>query len=241
MALYSDQGIVLRTMRYGEADRIITLLTQSHGKMRAIIKGVRKTKSRFGASVEPFSHVDVVIYEGRSELRIISQADLLSPFDRIRSDFDAYTCAQVMCESTDRVAPDGEPNVRLVLLLLSGLRCLDDLVRSKRLVPHVLRSAYLLKLLGITGFGPSLKTCVHCGGDDGLVAFSIGDGGVLCGACREPSDVSIGADGVKVLRVLWTTVFADIGDIHSAEVDGLVRRLVEYHLERRLRSLELAP
>lgn len=267
MAIYRDQGVVLRTMRYREADRIVTLLTRAHGKFRAIIKGTRKTKSRFGARVEPFSHVDVMIYHGRSDLRVVSQADLVDAFAHIRTDYDAYMCAQVMCEAIDKVAPDEEENVRLMMLLLAGLRAVDDCVRLNASVPHIMQSAFLLKMLGVAGFGPSLRVCVHCGGVDGLTAFSLAEGGVICSACAGSQDVVVDPATVAVLRMLWSTPMADIAGVtrvaaESAddpglasppgvsetslanapgEVDGLMRRVVEYHLERRLRSLELRP
>lgn len=250
MAIFRDRGVVLRTMRYGEADRIVTLFAEAQGKQRAIIKGVRKTKSRFGARVEVFSHVDVLLYEGRSDLRIISQAELLDPFARIRDDYDAYTCAQIMCESVDKVAPDGERNVRLMTLLLAGLRSLDDLVDAGNAVPDIMGPAFLLKLLGVTGFGPGLRSCVHCGGTEGLSAFSFAEGGVLCRSCRAGGDVVIAPGTVELLRVMWSTRFGDLAGRgeHTCtatagaadamgEAAGLVRRLAEYQLERPLRSL----
>ncbi len=237
MALYRDQGIVLRTMRLGESDRIVALLTQAHGKVRAVAKGVRKTKSRFGGRLEPFGHVDLLIYAGRGDLDIVSQAELITPFAELRGDYDAFGCAQTMCEGVDQVAPEREPNVRLVLLLLAGLRGAAGCVAEGRPVPQTMRAAFLLKLLGVSGFAPALRRCVHCGGGEGLEAFSIDGGGVVCCACRRPGDVRLAVESVALLQTLWTTPLADLPDAHTGEVDGLVRRTVEYHLERRLRSL----
>lgn len=241
MALYRDQGVVLRSMRLGEADRIVTLLTIGHGKVRAVAKGVRKTKSRFGARLDPFGHVDLLVYEGRGELHTVSQAELLASFAHIRADFDAYALGQVMCEAADKVAPDHEPNQRLVQLVLAGLRAVDTHAATGRGLPHAVRPAYLLKLLGISGFAPSLRHCAHCGGADGLSGFSLAEGGVVCSTCRQGSDVMLHPESVAFLQYLWATPLAEIGEAHPGEVDGLVQRAVEYHLERRLRSLELRP
>jgi DNA repair protein RecO (recombination protein O) len=241
--LYSDQGIVLRSTRLGESDRIVTLLTQSHGKVRAVVKGVRKTTSRFGGRLEPFSHVDLLMYEGRGELHIVSQAELIDAFAGLRHDFDAYAVAQVICEGADRTATEGEPNVRLVLLVLAGLRALAAHVEHGRPVPRTLRAAYLLKLLGVSGFGPTLNMCVACGGDSGLTGFSITDGGVVCGSCRRPPDPLVQPGTIELFRYMWCTPLADIVEpaSWSGEADVLVNRTVEYHLDRHFRSLELCP
>lgn len=237
MGLYKDHGAVMRTMRLGEADRIVTILTHDHGKIRAVVKGVRKTKSRFGARLDPFGHVDLMLWEGRGELHTVSQAEILASYADLRDDYDAYATAQLMCEATDVVAPDSESNPRLLKLLLAGWRSVAGHVRSGTAVPHVLRSAFLLKLLGVTGFAPGLRNCMACGGEDGLSAFGIEAGGVLCSGCRSPADVSLAPVSVRLLQDLWRTPLDAIKDVHAGEVDGIVARAAEYHLDRRLRSL----
>lgn len=237
MGLYKDHGAVLRTMRLGEADRIVTILTHDHGKVRAVVKGVRKTKSRFGARLDPFGHVDLMLWEGRGELHTVSQAELVASYADLRGDYEAYATAQLMCEATDAVAPDAESNPRLLRLVLAGWRAVAGHVRSGAEVPHVLRSAYLLKLLGVTGFAPGLRNCVACGGEDGLSAFGIDAGGVLCSSCRGPADVTLHPESVRLLQHLWRTPLDELADVHAGEVDGVVARTAEYHLDRRLRSL----
>lgn len=237
MGLYKDHGAVMRTMRLGEADRIVTILTHDHGKVRAVVKGVRKTKSRFGARLDPFGHVDLMLWEGRGELQTVSQAEIVASYADLRHDYDAYAAAQLMCEATDVVAPDSESNPRLLRLLLAGWRALAGHVRAGTEVPHVLRSAFLLKLLGVSGFAPGLRNCMACGGEDGLSAFGIEAGGVLCSSCRSPSDVGLAPESVRLLQDLWRTPLDAIVDVHAGEVDGIVARAAEYHLDRRLRSL----
>jgi DNA repair protein RecO (recombination protein O) len=121
MGLYRDEGIVLRTHKLGEADRIISVLTPRHGKVRAVAKGVRKTKSRFGARLEPPTHLQLQLYEGRSELHIIDQAETVDHFRAIREDLDRLTHAVAMLEAADQLGLDGEPNPGLYQMLLGAL------------------------------------------------------------------------------------------------------------------------
>jgi len=123
MALYRDQGVVLRTIRLGEADRIVTFVTEGHGKVRAVAKGVRKTKSRFGGRLEPTSHVSLLMYEGR-ELDIVTQAEALDHFRVIREDLDRLARATTMLEAVDQVAQERQPGSRLYQMLVGGLRAL---------------------------------------------------------------------------------------------------------------------
>lgn len=232
-----DTAVVLRTMRFREADRIVALLTHEGGKVRAVVKGVRRTKSRFATKLDPFEHVAVQLWEGRGELQTVTQAESVESFAGIARDYDAYVCAQTMCETIDATTPDHEPNERMLALLLAGLRSLSARVTDGRGAPHVLRPAFLLKVLGVSGFGPGLRYCVHCGGAEGLQAFSLAAGGVVCGACRAPGDVSVDAHGIALLQHLWRTPLDALEPTGTGDIDGLVQKVVEYHLERRLRTL----
>ena len=126
MPLYQDEGVVLRTVKLGEADRIVTLLTRDHGKIRAVAKGVRRTKSRFGGRLEPFMRVSLLIAEGRS-LDVISQAESVSAYARgICTDFQAYTAANVICETADKlVVTEHERSVAQYRLVLGALNALS--------------------------------------------------------------------------------------------------------------------
>src|SRR5947209_2803974 len=123
MPLYPEQGIILRTMRLGEADRIVTIFTQGSGKVRAVAKGVRKTKSRFGGRLEPFSHVDLLLYRGR-DLDIVTQCETITSFRAVREDYERFAAGEAILEATDRVAEERERNVRQFMLLLGALRAL---------------------------------------------------------------------------------------------------------------------
>lgn len=232
MGLYRDQGVVLRTIRLGEADRIITLVTRGHGKVRAVAKGVRKTKSRFGARLEPLSHVSLLLYEGR-ELDIVTQAESLDHFRAIRDDLDRVGRASSMLEAVDQVAQEREPSPQLYQLLVGGLRAL-----AAADTPLVL-AAFFWKLLSLEGAHPVLHRCATCSGTDDLVAFEMGEGGVLCRGCRR--GIPISPDALELLRLVLGGGLAEaLNQPHGAagvELEHLANRSMEYHLERRLRSL----
>ena len=151
MALYRDAAIVLRAQKLGEADRIVTLLTRQHGKVRAVAKGVRRTRSRFGARLEPFMIVDVMLYEGRS-LDTVTQAETLAPYgDPIARDYVSYTAACAMLETAERLTEEREPAVQQFLLLAGGLSALAGSEHEAGLV----LDSYLLRSLAVAGWAPS--------------------------------------------------------------------------------------
>src|SRR5205814_7665179 len=125
MPPYKDQGVVLRSVKLGEADKIVSILTQGSGKVRGVAKGIRKTTSRFGGRLEPFTHVNLMLYRGRGALDTITQAEIIAPHRNIRDDLSLFAAGETMLEAVDKVSEEHERNVRLALLLLSGLRALD--------------------------------------------------------------------------------------------------------------------
>ncbi|MBI2708708.1 MAG: DNA repair protein RecO [Actinobacteria bacterium] len=235
MALYRDSGIVLRTHKLGEADRIVTFLTEHHGKVRAVAKGARKTKSRFGARLEAPSHAALQLYGGRSDLDIVTQAETIDHFRPVRTDLDRFARAATMLEAVDQITPEREPNRRLYAMLLGALHSL-----SEHDSPVVV-AAFFWKLLSAEGVEPVVDACVTCGEEADLVAFDPIEGGVLCRAHRR--GVPIGADALALLRdVLGGRLRAALAVPASpatAELDHLAVHTMEQHLERRLRSVGL--
>lgn len=234
MGLRRDQGIVLRSFPFGEADRVVVLLSPNHGKVRAVAKGIRKTKSRFGGRLEPFTQVDLVLYEGRN-LDTITQVSVIEAFPRLRADLDRVLAAGAMVEAVDAVVQEGEASVRPFLLLQRGLRALEQGPRH----PDVVTS-FLLKVADAVGVGPALVHCAGCGAGAGLTRFAFGAGGALCERCRVP--------GAVALREGLTAYLADLAQADltrlpdsvsglSGDALGLTRRFLEYHLERRLTTL----
>ena len=160
MLPYRDDGIVLRTQKLGEADRIITILGRTTGRVRAVAKGVRRTKSRFGARLEPFTHVDLMLHPGRS-LDVITQAEVIRPYgEPLATDYPRYTAGVAMLETAERFTPvEKEPALRQLLLLVGGLRSLGEAEHDSRLV----LDAFLLRSLAVAGYAPALEECARCG------------------------------------------------------------------------------
>ena len=234
MALRNDQGIVLRGYPFGEADRVVVVLSPNHGKVRTVAKGVRKTKSRFGGRLEPFNHVDLVLYEGRN-LDTITQVEVIESFPRLRSDLGAVTAASTMVEAADAVAQQGESSHRLFLLLQRGLRALEAGGGGPDLV-----TSFLLKLADVVGVAPALVACASCGGREHLARFSFAGGGVVCDRCSVEGAVRLRPGITERLADLAGADLADLpgdGDALAVEAMGVARRFVEHHLERHLVSL----
>ena len=234
MALRHDQGIVLRSYPFGEADRVVVLLSPNYGKLRTVAKGVRKTKSRFGGRLEPFCHVDLVLYEGRN-LDTITQVAIIEPFHRLREDLDRVVAAGTMVEVVDAVALEGESAIRLFLLLRGGLRALDGRDTHPDLV-----TAFLLKAAEVVGVAPALAACAGCGRTDQLTRFSFAAGGAQCERCRAPSAFALKDGLTEYLAHLASADLAELPPavpVMSGQAMGVTRRFVEYHLERRLESL----
>jgi DNA repair protein RecO (recombination protein O) len=234
MGLRNDQGIVLRSYPFGEADRVVVLISPNHGKIRTVAKGVRKTKSRFGGRLEPFTHVDLILYEGRS-LDTITQVSVIEPFPRLRSDLDAVVAAGTMVEAADAVAQEDESSMRLFLLLHRGLKTLEAGERGADVI-----TSYLLKLADVVGIAPSLLECASCGRADDLHRFSFAGGGAICDRCRTEGAVRL-REGVT--GYLAALAGADFGSLPATDVVlageamGIARRFVEYHLDRKLASM----
>jgi DNA repair protein RecO (recombination protein O) len=237
--LYREQGVVLRTYKLGEADRIVVLLTQGEGKVRAVAKGVRKTKSRFGGRLEPFSHVDLSLYRGR-ELDIITQAELVNPFRFLRQDYDRVTAGAAMLEAVDQIAQEREPAVRVFLLLVRALRALDGDPGD----PSAVLDAFLLKLMALEGYRPMLTECAGCGRHAELRAFSANRGGALCASCRNGGESLLDPGTVPLLSHLLgedmeRAAATKPRPVARREAANVVKNYVEYHLDRRLRSYPL--
>lgn len=231
--LYRDHAVVLRTYKLGEADRIVVLLTEQHGEVRAVAKGARRTKSRFGARLEPPSHVAVQLYRGRGELDTVTQVDTVDHFRALREDLGGLGRAMTMLEAAQQVALEREPNPAQYRLLLGALRTL-----AATPSPLVV-AGYLWKLLALEGVAPVLDRCVVCQAPDHLVAFDHAEGGVVCRDDRRGQPLSPPALGL-LRDVLGGRLRAALDAPETpatAEVDRLAIRAAEHHLERRLRSV----
>ena len=238
MSLVRDQGVVLRTYRLGEADRIIVLLTQGHGKVRGVAKGVRRTGSKFGARLEPLSHVALQLWQGRSELDVVDQAEVIDVFRPVREDLGRMAKGLSILEVADHLAQERHPDRPLYEMVVGALRTLADPGRD----PELLAPAFFLKALVLEGAGPILDGCASCGEPEGsvdLVAFDLLEGGALCRRCRRGRPMS--ADALHLMRRI---LGGSLGAVLSgppppggAELAELATGAIEAHLDRRLRTV----
>jgi DNA repair protein RecO (recombination protein O) len=236
MSLYRDQGVVLRTIKLGETDRIVSILAQGHGKVRAVAKGVRKPGSRFGARLEPTTHVAFQCYRGR-ELDVVTQVETIDANRGLREHYGCLTHAVSMLEATDQVAQEREPNPALYRMLVGALRTL-----AATPTPLV-SAAFFWKLLSLEGFHPLLDECVRCGADGPFVALDVDEGGVLCETCGRLGGRRVSPDALALIgRILGGELrgaLAERPGAASTEVERLAIASVEHHIERRLRSAAL--
>lgn len=239
MATYRDQGIVLRTWKLGETDRILNLLTVGRGKVRAVAKGVRRPGSRFGGRLEPFGLVDLQLYEGRN-LDVVSQAELIDAHAAIRDDFELTACAGLMAELVDHVAQEGERDNRLFLLFRSGLQALAARPRY----PAIFADAFMLRLAGSVGFHVFTDACASCRRPGPHAFLNVARGGAQCVDCAPPGSKALDEQTVALVRLLasddWTSLPSAADAVGARRTAAaFARAFVEHHLDRRLRSYEL--
>jgi DNA repair protein RecO (recombination protein O) len=229
-------AVVLRSMRYGEADRILHLYTPDRGRVSAIAKGVRRAKSRFGGRLEPYFRLRLVLYQGRSELLTVTSAETLDGHPRLREHGAALDCASRACDAVGRLFGDGEPHCGVYNLLANQLALLDaDPARATR--ANAL--AFRLKLLLAAGFAPQLAACAGCGESEHLVGFSGAAGGVVCPAC-EASAFALGQEAHDFLVGALGLPLADAPDAPPralVQAERAILETLEHHAHVRLRPV----
>ena len=235
--LYRDVGVVLRTYKLGESDRIVVLMTEGNGKVRAVAKGVRKTKSKFGARLEPMSHVRVQLYRGR-ELDIVTQAESVESLSPMLASLDRASQGIAAIEAVDQLGLEREPNPRLYRMIVGVLRTIATSPAPLN-VP-----AFYWKLLAAEGLEPQLDLCVRCGETEPgvqFVAFDLNEGGVLCRQCRSGSSISPAALAIMrdILGGRLNEALAMEESPATHEVGTLATRALEHHIERRLKAISL--
>lgn len=232
--LYRDTAVVLRTYKLGEADRIVVLLTEHHGKVRAVAKGVRKTLSRFGARLEPMSHVRLLLAQGR-ELDIVSQTESVESLAPLVSDLDHLTAGIAVLEAADQMSLDREPNPNLYRMVVGALRTIGE-QGATLVVP-----AFFWKLLALEGVRPQLDLCVRCGENNMLVAFDMHQGGALCRNCRSGAPMS--EEALELMRMILggrlKDALAQPSSSATHEVSTHATKALEHHIERRLRTVAM--
>ncbi|YAL82155.1 DNA repair protein RecO [Dermacoccaceae bacterium W4C1] len=236
MATYRDAAIVLRTHKLGEADRIVTLLCRSQGKVRAVAKGIRRTRSKFGSRLEPGMVVDLQCHRGRS-LDTITQAGMLAPYgEQCAADYDSWTAAAAMLETADRITTEREPAGRQFVLLAGGLAALAGRERD----PVLILDSYLLRAMATAGWAPTFDACASCGAPGPHRGFNLAAGGAVCSDCRPPGSSAPRPQTFELMTALlagdWDAVATPDPRVR-AEAGGLVTAYLHWHLERGVRAL----
>ena len=239
MSVYRDQAIVLRTQKLGEADRIITLFTREHGRIKAVAKGVRRTKSRWGARLEPASHVDLQLYSGRS-LDTVTQAVSIENFGDVLSlDYQRWTVASAILEAAERfTSQEHEPELQQYLLVVGSLKALAHETYDASLI----LDAYLLRSLAVAGYAPSLMNCSRCDAPGPHKYFSLVGGGSVCNTCKPSAAPTPHPETLELMQQLLSGDWASAMDSDTRfrrEASGLIAAYLQWHLERGLRSLPL--
>jgi DNA repair protein RecO (recombination protein O) len=247
--LYRDEAVVLRVHKLGEADRIVTMLTRRHGRVRAVGKGARRTTSRFGSRLEPGSHIDVQFHsrltegqsapQGRRGLDLVTQVESIAPYGaRLASDYGAWTAASAMYETTERLTEEGEPALRLYLLLVGALKALTERAHDSSLV----LDAFLIRAMATAGWEPALRECAKCSAPGPHSAFNVAAGGVVCAICRPAGSAR---PAPATIDLMWALLAGEwpVADASEPaprrEASGLVAAHLQWHLERGLRALPL--
>jgi DNA repair protein RecO (recombination protein O) len=237
---YREQGIVLRTHKLGETDRIVTLLSQGRGKVRAVAKGVRRPGSRIGGRLEPYAHVELELHEGRT-LDIVRQVETVETHAVVRADDRLSAAASVMVELVDLVSSEGQRDIALFLQLRAGLGALAAAPDE----PGVFVDAFLLRAASIAGFPVFLGACARCRAPGPHLHLSVVGGGTLCPNCAGEGTRQVDHQVLEALRTLcdvasWQALPALARDAPLARstAASYARAFVEHHLDRRLRSYD---
>jgi DNA repair protein RecO (recombination protein O) len=231
------EAIVLRKLRYGEADSIVQLYTREFGRVGAIAKGVRRANSRFGGRLEPFFRLEAMLHEGRSDLMTITSVETIEAHARLRTHARSLETASKLADFVLRLLDEREQNVAAYNLLANALALLDA-DGSKATAQTAL--AFCAKLLPVTGFAPELLRCVHCGAEEGLVAFSPSAGGVVCRDCREAGDFDFGKKSYEFLVGALGAPLAEAPEASPAalrEVDRAIAETLAHHAHVRVRTM----
>jgi DNA repair protein RecO (recombination protein O) len=239
------EAVVLRSIRFGEADRVLHLYTLDRGRVGAVAKGVRKTTSRFGARLEPLSHVEVMLHQGSGELHTVTGVHLVRPHRGAREDFYRLSVGLIGAEAMLRLFSEQEANERAFTALTRFLDLLDEAPHAnERPALDPLALSFQLKLLWLSGYLPHLTSCAECGAADAaLVGYSPRAGGAVCGGCAAQAEaLALSPGGIRAVEALLTSPLADANAIGMNERSArdalrLVQASYEFHGGFRLRTL----
>ncbi|HEY3105405.1 MAG TPA: DNA repair protein RecO [Gaiellaceae bacterium] len=238
---WKTEAVVLRSIRFAEADCVLHLYTLERGRVGAIAKGVRKTKSRFGARLEPFSHVELLLHEGRGELHTVRGADLVRSHDESRRDGYRLAVGHIGVEAMLRLFVEQDANPPAFHALTRFLDLLDDVESRLPAQPALdpLALSFQLKLLWLSGYLPHLTGCASCGEERPLIGFSAQAGGGVCESCQAGA-LTVSAEGFETIRGFLERPLAEAGASSPRglrECLAVIESSYEYHGGFRLRTL----
>jgi DNA repair protein RecO (recombination protein O) len=233
---FKTESVVLRSIRYGEADRVLHLYTADRGRLGAIAKGVRRVRSRFGGRLEPLARVRLVLHEGRGELCTVTQADTVRAHAGLRERRRSLERASQACDAVLRLLDSSEPNRPAYNLLCNELALLDA---EPAAATRAQALAFRLKLLLAAGFAPELASCAQCGEVEHLAAFSPAAGGVVCAGC-EAGSFPLDADAHAFLVTALARPLSETPEAPEralAQADRAIAETLEHHAHVRLRRV----
>jgi DNA repair protein RecO (recombination protein O) len=242
---YKTEAVVLRSFRFGEADRVLHIYTLDRGRVGAVAKGVRKTKSRFGARLEPLSHVELLLHQGGGELQTVTGVELIRSHRATREEPHRLGAGLIGAEAMLRLFPEQEANPRAFRALTRFLDLLDELEPpggETRSAADPLVLSFQLKLLWLSGYLPHLTSCAECGADTGLAGYSPKAGGAVCESCANGAALPLSRDGLVGIegllrRPLSEAAGAGVTARGAREALGVIAASYEYHGGFRLRTL----
>lgn len=239
---YKTEAVVLRSIRFGEADRVLHLYTSERGRIGAVAKGVRKTKSRFGARLEPLSHVELMLHQGSGELQTVTGVQLIHSHDAARADYYRLSVGLIGAEAMLRLFSEQERNERAFTALTRFLDVLDDTPHAvERPALDPLALSFQLKLLWLSGYLPHLTSCAECGATDATLAgYSPRAGGAVCRACAGQAEaLALSPQGIADIEVLLASPLVDAAIAGRSALDALrlITASYEFHGGFRLRTL----
>ena len=239
---YRTEAVVLRSFRLGEADRVLHAYTADRGRVGAVAKGVRRTKSRFGGRLEPLSHVELMLHEGSGELQTVTGADLRASHHASREDPYRLAAGLIGAEAMLRLFPEQEANERAFTALTRFLDLLDGVeARASEPALDPLVLSFQLKLLWLSGYMPHLESCVECGAVEGIARYLPAAGGAACADCGSGA-IPLSAAGARAIQTLVAIPLADAGlagltPAGAREALGVIRASYEHQGGFRLRTL----
>jgi DNA repair protein RecO (recombination protein O) len=245
-ATFKAEAIVLRSIRYGEADRILHMYTRTRGRIGAIAKGARRSRSRFGARLEPFMQIRVVLHEGRGDLHTVTAVETIDARPALRDSAAALDAAARVCDAVSRLFETEDPHPEVFMLLANELTLLARGARRPEPGARTLYAAnelaFRLKLLLAAGIVPQLSACVTCGERQGLSAFSAAAGGVVCSSC-ESAGFTLDEDAYAFMAGALGSPLAQAPPASGRalrQAERAIRETAEHHANVRLRPAALA-